>query len=255
MLTPEPKRRTRLIVVLAVVLVVVGAGAAYLLLGRRPAASPLAQAPAVPTRTAPPPAQPVTAAPVPAAAESARTDTVRKPAAPKPVVRGDTTLANETTGLLLISTVPNTAEISVDGVSAGSGGFLDSEVTAGRRRLRVYAPGYVTIDTFVRVAAGGTLNLGQVTLRESPGEAAAPAPAAGPTGRLRLRTVPPTAEIFVDGQSVGVGGLVDFEVAAGQRQLRISAPGYLTLDTLVTVDAGGTLRLGQVALRPSGGGP
>jgi eukaryotic-like serine/threonine-protein kinase len=255
MLNPEPKRHTRLIVVLAAVLVVAGAAAAYLLLGRRPAASPLAQAPAAPAQTAPPPVQPVTPAPVPAAAESARTDTVRKPAAPKPVARGDTTLANETTGLLLISTVPNTAEISVDGVSAGSGGFLDSEVTAGRRRVRIYAPGYESIDTFVRVTAGGTLNLGQVTLRASSAAAAAPAPAASSTGRLRLRTVPPTAEIFVDGQSVGVGGLVDFEVAAGQRQLRISAPGYLTLDTLITVDAGGTLRLGQVALRPSGGGP
>jgi serine/threonine-protein kinase len=251
-LSPEPKRHRRLILAAAVVLVVVGAGAAYLLLGRGHAASPLAQAPPpAATQTAAPPVQPVAPAPVPAAAESARTDTARRAPAPPPVARGDTTLANETTGLLLISTVPNTAEISVDGQPAGAGGFLDSEVTAGRRRLRVYAPGYETIDTFVRVVAGGTLNLGQVSLRES--AAAAPAPAAAATGRLRLRTVPPTAEIFVDGQSVGVGSLVDFEVTAGPRQLRISAPGYLTLDTLITVDAGATVRLGQVALRPEGG--
>ena len=247
-LSPEPKKHTRVIAVAAVVVVVAAAAAAYLLLVRKPAATPLAQAPAA-TQAAPPPAQPVTPAPV--AAETARADTTRRPAAAPAAPKGDTTLANETTGLLLISTVPNTAEISVDGQPAGNGGFLDSEVTAGRRRVRVYAPGYEALDTTVRVAAGATLNLGQVTLQPSATEAAPVPAAAAATGKLRLRTVPPTAEIFVDGQSVGVGGLVDFEVAAGQRQLRISAPGYLTLDTLITVDAGATVRLGQLALRAS----
>jgi serine/threonine-protein kinase len=82
----------------------------------------------------------------------------------------------------------------------------------------------------------------------------AAAPAAQEKGMLRLRTIPPTAQIFVDGKPVGVGGLVDFEVAAGQRRLRIRAPGYVTLDTLVTVSAGATLRLGQVTLKSAEGG-
>ncbi len=93
--------------------------------------------------------------------------------------------------------------------------------------------------------AGHTLELGQVTLTATT-EGAAPA-----NGRLRLRTVPATAQIFVDGQAVGVGSLVDFEVAAGQRQLKITAPGYVELDTTITVDPGATVRIGQVSLKSS----
>jgi hypothetical protein len=232
---PAPKRRLPVVWVLAGLLVVVLAVVAYLVLGRRPAASPTAQAP-VPQRPSVP--APSAAPAVPAVAESSRSDTA---------------LRTETTGLLLLTAVPPTAEILVDGTASGSNGFVDSEVTAGRRRLRISAPGYVTLDTLVNVRAGSTVDLGRVLLRESGAEGAAPAAQA--TGRLRLRAVPPTAEIFVDDQSVGVGSLVDFEVAAGQRKLRITAPGYLTLDTLITVDPGTTVRLGQISLKTVPGGP
>jgi len=76
-----------------------------------------------------------------------------------------------------------------------------------------------------------------------------------PMGLLRLRTLPPDARILVDGDSVGVGALLDVEVPAGRRRLRISAPGYVTLDTLIAVDAGVTVRLGQVTLRRNEDGP
>jgi serine/threonine-protein kinase len=86
-------------------------------------------------------------------------------------------------------------------------------------------------------------------------DAHAAAPAPEPTGLLRLRTLPPDAEVVVDDSLVGVGGLLDFEVRAGRRRLRISAPGYVTLDTLIAVDAGVTVRLGQVTLRRNEDGP
>jgi hypothetical protein len=134
---------------------------------------------------------------------------------------------------------------------------VDSEVTAGRRHVHIEAPGYLPLDTTITIRAGATVNLGRLALRAAPGAApaAAPeAPAPAP-GRIRLRTVPPTAEIFLDGQPVGVGALVDFETAPGQRELRISAPGFVTLDTLLTIGPGATVRLGQVSLQAAAGGP
>ncbi len=249
---PEPKRHSHVaLLVAAVLVVVVLAAAAYWVLGRRPAAAPIAQAP-VRTQT-PMPAQPAAVAAVPAAAESARSDTAHRVRAATDTARADTSQA---TGLLLLNTVPDSAEILIDGHPAGARGFVDVEVPAGHRHLRISAPGYVTLDTVITVRADATVNLGQIALAGGPPAVeAAPAPAAPATGRLRLRTVPPTAEIFVDNQSVGFGSLLDFEVPAGQRQLRISAPGYVTLDTLITVDGGATVRLGQVALKTSGGGP
>jgi hypothetical protein len=151
--------------------------------------------------------------------------------------------------------VPSTAEITVDDELSGAGGFVDSEVTAGRRHVHIEAPGYLPLDTTVTVRGGSTLNLGRLALRATPGASPGPAPEAPAPGRIRLRTVPPTAEIFLDGQSVGVGALVDFETAPGQRELRISAPGYVTLDTLLTIGPGATVRLGQVSLQAAAGGP
>jgi serine/threonine protein kinase len=73
------------------------------------------------------------------------------------------------------------------------------------------------------------------------------APAA--TGKLRLLTVPPDAEILIDGRRVGVGSVFDLKLALGSRRLQIRATGYQTFDTTIVVRVGETLSLGRVALR------
>jgi len=91
---------------------------------------------------------------------------------------------------------------------------------------------------------------------EQPAPAAAAPPPAAPAGvgLLRVRTVPPTAQIFVDGQKVGAdGSAMDVEIAAGRRRLRISAPGYVTLDTMIVVESNTTLNLHTITLRNPGG--
>lgn len=74
-------------------------------------------------------------------------------------------------------------------------------------------------------------------------------PVAGPPGRVRLRTEPPDAVIFIDGRQVGIGTVFDLEVPSGTRRLRIKAPGSATLDTTFQVVAGNTTRLGLITLR------
>jgi len=76
------------------------------------------------------------------------------------------------------------------------------------------------------------------------------------TGKLRLLTVPPDAEILIDGRRVGVGSVFDLRVALGPRQLQIRASGYQTFDTTIVVKLGETLSLGRIALRNrAGAGP
>ena len=73
------------------------------------------------------------------------------------------------------------------------------------------------------------------------------------TGLLRVRTEPATAQILLDGRKIAVGVAFDIEVPAGVRRLRISAPGFVTFDTTITVRVGEPANLGTVTLKVAGG--
>src|SRR5438876_11237030 len=88
----------------------------------------------------------------------------------------------------------------------------------------------------------------QPVMTTRPLRATAPPATAAPTGKLRLLTVPPDAEILVDGRRVGVGSVFDLKRAPGERRLEIRAPGYQAFDTTITVTVGQTLSLGRIAL-------
>jgi serine/threonine protein kinase len=78
---------------------------------------------------------------------------------------------------------------------------------------------------------------------------ARPVSMVGPPGRVRLRTEPADAVIYIDGREVGVGTVFDVEVPAGTRLLRIKAAGSVTFDSTFHVVAGNTTRLGLITLR------
>ncbi len=71
----------------------------------------------------------------------------------------------------------------------------------------------------------------------------------GPPGRVRVRTDPADAVIYIDDRQAGVGTVFDVEVPSGTRRLRIKAPGSATFDTTFHVVAGNTTRLGLITLR------
>jgi hypothetical protein len=77
-------------------------------------------------------------------------------------------------------------------------------------------------------------------------------PVASETGKLRLLTSPPSAEILVDGRRVGVGSVFDLRVPAGSRRVRVQAGGYQVWDTTIVVRAGDTHSLGRITLRTPG---
>jgi len=243
----EPQRSGRrglLLAVGAVVVVGAAAGAAYLWLKRvRPAATPTAQAPV----QAPAPSAPAAAAP------AAPTAAVPESGAAKTAAGGGG--GGQQKGHLMLDAVPSTAFIYLDGTQVGRRGSLDSAIASGRRHLEILASGYEAFDTVLTVKPGETVDLGGIPLRQSGGGVAAPAAAADTTGRLQLSVDPAAAEIYVDGLRVGTGSLDNFEITVGQRQVQIRATGYATFDTLIVVNPGATVQLGQITLKTSPGGP
>ena len=75
------------------------------------------------------------------------------------------------------------------------------------------------------------------------------------SGRLRILTTPPDAEILIDGQRAGVGSVIDRAVSVGKRRIQARAAGYVSYDTIVDVGAGTLVNLRRVTLRALAEGP
>ena len=129
--------------------------------------------------------------------------------------------------------------------------------------------GYATAATVALAVGGWVIGRGLWTAAAAPvsplAQDSAPLPPAPPpapvaavpmaravavaTGKLRLLTSPPSAEILVDGRRVGVGSAVDVRVPVGTHRLRVQAVGYASWDTTIDVQSGITHSLGRVTLR------
>jgi hypothetical protein len=70
-------------------------------------------------------------------------------------------------------------------------------------------------------------------------------------GLIRARAYPVDAEIFVDGESLGRGVVLDARVPSGRRRLRVRAPGYTDFDSTIVVVAGETTQIPRITLRPT----
>ncbi|HEX2718563.1 MAG TPA: protein kinase [Gemmatimonadaceae bacterium] len=130
------------------------------------------------TRGSPPagatPPQSVVGAPVATATAlaGARPDKELAPA-PAAGVRRDVALGDSgrdsvriapAPGLVRLRAYPVDAEISVGGQILGRGVVLDASVPAGRHRLTVRAPGYVSFDTTITILPGETTQLRRIEL-------------------------------------------------------------------------------------------
>ena len=188
---PKARSRRSLLAAGAVVVVVAGAGGVYLALrGGTTSPSRQAAAPAAgavvppggavnqPSTTTATPGQPTgdttKGAPVAPAAERVDTSSHARPAgtrapsrkaqAPPPAAQ-QPAAAPAGKGLIRVLTQPPTAQIFVDGMKIGEGSAFDVEIAAGRRRLRITAPGCTAYDTIITVEPDTPLRLGTRTLR------------------------------------------------------------------------------------------
>jgi hypothetical protein len=113
------------------------------------------------------------------------------------------------TRLMIASETPG-ARISLDGGAVASSPLI-REVTPGRHRAHVEAPGYVGVERDVTAVAGELL-LNEVRLSERPTTLYVWAPAG--------------AEIYVDGLYIAEGGaLASVSLPSGRHQLAVTQPG------------------------------
>jgi serine/threonine protein kinase len=82
------------------------------------------------------------------------------------------------------------------------------------------------------------------------GEAAPAEPGVVRMGLVRVRAYPVDADISFDGRDLGRGVVLDAEVPAGPRRLRVRAAGYVDFDSTVTIVAGETTQLPRIDLLP-----
>ena len=76
-------------------------------------------------------------------------------------------------------------------------------------------------------------------------------PAAAP-GKLRVRSEPSTAEIFVDDTLLNQGVVMDVLIPAGKRRLRITAAGFEPYEAEIEIMSGETINLSTIRLTPRG---
>ena len=165
-------------------------------------------------------------------------------------------------GTVRIRGLPTGARITVDGKVIVGGRV---SLPAGDHDYTISGAGYRTETGRVHVLANQITTIEGALERAASGSVASAAPAATTPvpatttpqpavktverGKIRLRADPPDAEIFIDDRAVGKGVLVDYELPAGNRRLRISASGFAPLETLIVVRAGETTSLGRRTLQ------
>jgi hypothetical protein len=146
------------------------------------------------------------------------------------------------------------------------GVFQRLYLPSGEHQLALRLAGYQTHVLPVRVSPGDTLDITHQMRRLGAGEQALPLPVpralprewteppddavdgelASPYGVLALRTDPPDARIFVDGEAwAAVNGQAEFliHLPAGWHQLEVRREGYQVFSTRVELSQGHTTRL------------
>jgi hypothetical protein len=73
-------------------------------------------------------------------------------------------------------------------------------------------------------------------------------------GKVRLRVFPANAQIFVDDHLLGTGVVMDSVLAVGTRRLRVSAQGFVAVETTFEITSGQTTSLSAIKLKPVEGG-
>ncbi|GAA5445661.1 hercynine oxygenase [Microbulbifer sp. NBRC 101763] len=125
-------------------------------------------------------------------------------------------------GLLRVVTTPEGASVTVDGEFRGHTP-LELELTSGEiHRLRFFKDGYASVEHTIDLAAGMqrdlNINLNAVY------------------GRVRVSSVPPDAEVYIDGQFAGNSGQT-FNLPARTHRIEVRKRGYETFDTRVIPSA------------------
>ena len=132
------------------------------------------------------------------------------------------------------------ARAFIDGTDQGPVPVDIKDVKAGDHIIQVKAPGMQTGEKHVTVAAGSS-QIVKFDLNQE---------AAGDQGTLKVVSMVPEAQVFIDGASVGKVPQ-EKKIAAGEHPVVVRLEGYKQFEQKVRVEAGQTVTV-QATLKPVG---
>jgi len=147
-------------------------------------------------------------------------------------------------GELTIATVPVGASVKLDGRKlTGATPLTQKELTAGKHTFQVSMPGYLTALKSVDLKSGEAATE-TVTLVAA-------------QGIVKLSSVPPGADIFVDGAAANKKTPAEFNLAKGDHTFMVRMQGYGEAGDLIHVTPGETVSFAPtlVQARKSDGNP
>lgn len=145
-----------------------------------------------------------------------------------------------------------TPTVTIDGQPVGTAPY-EGSLSAGTHVVEVGAPGCETFRRTIDAAPGGGDISFDIVLECTPAAPAHASPTvASESGGISVNIEVPSAEVRINGISIGMGPQTRDELAPGTYVVQVFAPGYQVFEQEVTVQAGLTTRV-DVALAPQGG--
>jgi PKD repeat protein len=141
-----------------------------------------------------------------------------------------TTVLPRQNGSVAVTSVPNGASVTLDGVYEGTTPVIIPDVLPGNHEISLTYPGYAPLVQSLSVGPSQTaaVNANLVISTE---------PAVG-TGTLSVVTDPAGAQVSVDGESKGVSPATIPGLAAGNHTLLLELEDYYEFSTTVNITAG-----------------
>lgn len=127
-------------------------------------------------------------------------------------------------GEINIVTVPPGADVTIDGKAMGTSP-VRATVSVGKHTYTAKLPGRPPSEGIIAVVKGASVKR---SIDWSGG-------AAGPSGIVEIRTIPPGASVAADGVPQDGKTPANFRLTAGHHTLSLSAPGYATVEREVDV--------------------
>jgi len=132
------------------------------------------------------------------------------------------------------------ARAFIDGTDMGACPVDIKDVKAGDHIIQVKAPGMQTGEKTVKVAAGGTQIVKFDLNQEAPAD----------QGTLKVVSMVPEAQVFIDGAAVGKVP-VEKKLGAGEHPVVVRLDGYKQFEQKVRIEAGQAVTV-QATLKPVG---
>ena len=135
-------------------------------------------------------------------------------------------------GAIQVSTKPSGARVTLDHTVSQTAPATFTSVAPGTHTISATLDGYGEISGTIQVNPGQTAQA-TLTLR----------PASTSVGAVRVQSIPPAANIYIDGIYRGSTPMTVSSLAAGDHTVLLRRSGYREYTTAVRVSAGGTAEL------------